>query len=215
MDNLTNTLSKCSLNDSLYEKYEKDKTKNWIKLIPFNKTINFNDYIRKDKFKLVANIILDNEIKTNGKKKRQTLILFEPAILLNEFDEMTTEWIYIFTINNMIVKIGGTRTGLRGRTDSYICGHHIKERGKSGDCSKTNGFIYNTFDFYAQLNYSIKMYAYKLPKTEIDINIFNIKVKVYAQTFHAYESTLINDYIKHYNNMPTLCDNSDPNYKNK
>ena len=58
--------------------------------------------------------------------------------------------IYIFTINNYIVKIGGTRNGLKDRTNSYLCGHYILERGKSGKCSITNAFIYNTFDFYLQ-----------------------------------------------------------------
>ena len=60
----------------------------------------------------------------------------------------------------MIVKIGGTRTGLKGRVSSYLCGHHIEERGKSGDCSKTNGFIYNTMEFYLNLGCKIKMYGY-------------------------------------------------------
>jgi hypothetical protein len=64
-------------------------------------------------------------------------------------------------INDYIVKIGGTRAGLRGRANSYLCGHHIKERSKSGDCSKTNGFIYNTFVHYLNKGFKIEMYAYK------------------------------------------------------
>ena len=31
---------------------------------------------------------------------------------------------------------------------SYLCGQHVLERGKSGDCSKTNAYIYNSFVFY-------------------------------------------------------------------
>jgi len=193
--------------NNIKELYEKEITKKWIKLIDKKSVIDYDDYNRKSMFIHVADVLLDNDIKNDGTKKRNTLISFKPIIQLKEFNNKTTEWIYIFTINNKIVKIGGTRTGLKGRVGSYLCGHHVKERGKSGDCSKTNGFIYNTFVFYLQLNYKIKMYAYKLPKAEIDINIFNIKQKILVQTFHIYENTFFNDYKKTYNNIPILCDN--------
>lgn len=113
----------------------------------------------------------------------------------------------------MIVKIGGTRTGLKGRAVSYLCGHHIEERGKSGDCSKTNGFIYNTFEFYLNLGCKIQMCGYELPKTEITIEIFRKETKITAQTYHAYESTFLEDYKKNYNEYPVLNDNCDPDYK--
>jgi hypothetical protein len=116
-------------------------------------------------------------------------------------------------INDRIVKIGGTRTGLKGRVASYLCGHHIEERGKSGDCSKTNGFIYNTFEFYLQLGCKIKMYGYELPKTQIAIEIFGQETIITAQTFHAYESRFLEDYKKNYNEYPILSDNCDPEYK--
>lgn len=191
-------------------------TKKWIKLISTDKTSSYSEYVRKNDFKLVANIELDNEIhtsgKNNGKKKRNTLIIFKPTIDKEEFNNKT-EWIYIFTINDRIVKIGGTRTGLKERAVSYLCGHHIAERGKSGDCSKTNGFIYNTFEFYLHLDCTIQMYAYQLPKTQFEIEIFGEKTMVTAQTYHAYESRYLEDYKKHYGYYPVLSDNCDPNYK--
>ena len=116
-------------------------------------------------------------------------------------------------INDRIVKIGGTRIGLKGRVASYMCGHHIKEREKSGDCSKTNGFIYNTFEFYLRLGCNIKMMGYKLPKTELTIDIFENSVTIVAQTYHAYETTFLEDYKKIYENYPLLNDNCDPDYK--
>jgi hypothetical protein len=217
-DILSNDISlDISKNVNINDIYEKDATNKWIKLIQINKTADFNTYPKKDNFKLVANIKLDNEIhnkgKNKGRKMRNTLILFEPTIELTEFNEDTSEWIYILTINNRIVKIGGTRTGLKGRVGSYLCGHHIKERGKSGDCSNTNAYIYNTFVFYAKLNCDIKMYGLKLPKTEVEIEILNKKVKVIAQTYHAYETIYMIDYQDKYKMVPVLCDNCDPKYK--
>jgi len=203
-------------NQDINEIYNLSPYKKWIKLISIDKTILFDDYNRKEYFRNIADITLDDEIITKGDKKgikkRNTMIKFIPKIKTEEFNRKT-EWIYLFIINGRIVKIGGTRTGIKGRLSSYLCGHHIEERGKSGDCSKTNGFIYNTIEFYLQQDCKIELYGYELPKTEITINIFDKEIKVVAQTFHAYESTFLEDYKKNYKNYPILCDNCDPNYK--
>ena len=196
--------------------YEKSPIKKWIKLINNNKTINFEEYNNKEYFVPIADIVLDNELYINGKKeglkKRNTLIQFIPKISTTIFNKKT-EWLYIFVINHKIVKIGGTRTGLKGRIGSYLCGHHIRERGKSGDCSKTNGFIYNTFNFYLQLDCKIEMYGYALPKAKIIIKALGIEKKVISQTYHIYESIFLEDYKKIYNEYPLLSDNCDPEYK--
>lgn len=201
---------------NITELHESSLIKNWIKLIPTDKSIPFEDYNRKDHFIPIADIVLDSELFTSGikqgTKKRNTLIQFVPTISTEAFNKKT-EWLYLFVINGMIVKIGGTRTGLKGRVASYLCGHHIEERGKSGDCSKTNGFIYNTFEFYLNLGCKIQMYGYELPKTEISIEIFGKETKITAQTYHAYESTFLEDYKKNYNEYPILSDNCDPDYK--
>jgi len=201
---------------NIAELYECSPIKKWIKLISNDKTIPFDEYIRKDHFIPIADIVLDNEIVTSGKKqgtkKRNTTIQFIPTISAEEFNKKT-EWLYLLVINGKIVKIGGTRTGIKGRISSYLCGHHIEERGKSGDCSKTNGFIYNTFEFYLQLGCRIQMFGYELPKTEINIDIFGKQTKISAQTYHAYESTFLEDYKKNYNEYPILSDNCDPDYK--
>jgi hypothetical protein len=192
--------------------------KKWIKLIPIKKTIPFEEYNRKEYFIPIADIVLDNELvtieKNQGQKKRNTLIQFIPKISNEEFNKKN-EWLYLLIMNGRIVKIGGTRTGLKGRVASYLSGHHIEERGKSGDCSKTNGFIYNTFEFYLQLGCKIEMYGYKLPETQITIEIFGKETKITAQTYHAYESTFLEDYKKIYNEYPILSDNCDPEYKCK
>jgi len=201
---------------NITEAYESSVIKKWIKLIPTDKTIPFDKYNRKDYFIPIADIVLDGELFTSGKKqgdkKRNTLIKFIPTVSIEEFNKKS-EWLYLLVINGMIVKIGVTRTGLKGRIASYLCGHHIEERGKSGDCSKTNGFIYNTFEFYLNLGCKIQMYGYELPKTEITIEIFGKETKITAQTYHAYESTFLEDYKKNYNNYPILSDNCEPDYK--
>lgn len=202
--------------ENIDDLYDNSPIKKWIKLISIDDCILFDDYNRKDYFIPIANIILDDELITFGKKegskKRKTLIQFIPKISNEDFTKKN-EWLYLLVINNRIVKIGGTRSGIKGRIQSYLCGHHIEERGKSGDCSKTNGFIYNTFEFYLNLGCKIEMYGYELPKTEIIINILDKETKIIAQTYHAYESTFLEDYKKNYNKYPLLSDNSDPDYR--
>ena len=39
--------------------------------------------------------------------------------------------------------------------------------------------------------------------------------KIVTQTYHAYESTFLEDYKKNYEEYPILCDNCDPDYKEK
>lgn len=195
--------------------------KNWIKKIDFNKAISFEKYNNKKDFIKVADIIADNDIcekdtkiKKKGEKQRNTLIKYVPTIDSSKFEQETLEWMYIFTIDRHIVKIGGTRTGLKSRFNSYLCGHQVKERGKNGSCSNTNAYIYNTFDFYINNGYNIEMYAYEIPSTKIKIPILGEEVEVLAQVYHAYESCYINNYKKIYLSYPPLNDNCDPNYKN-
>lgn len=191
--------------------YEISVFKPWIKLIPQEKTILFEEYNRKNYFVPIADIVTDGEIHRE-KKKRNTVVQFVPLISKEAFTAKE-EWLYILTICGRIVKVGGTRTGLQGRVGSYLCGHHIKERGKSGDCSKTNAFIYNTLDFYLSLGCNAKMYGYKLPQTTATIDLLGKATTITVQTYHAYESTMLEDYKKQYGDYPVLSDNCDPTYK--
>jgi len=208
--NITDEYVKISCN--IQKPIEDNPLKKWIKEIDIHKELSLYQFKQSDQFKLVANIELDQDITAKGSKKRNTVIKFNNVVSKEEW-EQEEEYIYIFTINGKIVKIGGTRTGLKSRCASYLCGHHIPERGKSGDCSKTNAYIYNTFEFYLQNGYKIQMYGFKLPSTEVKVRIIDEDVIVKAQTYHAYESIIMQKYKSQCGHIPVLCDNSDPNYK--
>lgn len=214
IENISEALGKLSIKNA----YEKCAYKKWVKKIKFKNMILYKNYTQKNEFTHIANVELDKDIwqegKKQGQKRRNTLIKFVPCVNKQIFSRKT-EWLYIFTINDYVVKIGGTRTGIRGRTESYLCGHHIVERGKSGDCSKTNGYIYNTFLFYLELGFNIKMYGYELPKSTITLDILGESIKVLAQTFHAYETIFLENFKKKHGFLPPLNDNYDPNYKSK
>ena len=183
-----------------------------IKIIPFAETIAISTYDNRHQFIRVATVLLDNDITPSGKKRRNTVIKFAPAIAQDAFKEKT-EWLYIFTINGQIVKIGGTRTGLAERAGSYLCGHHVAARKKSGKCSVTNAFIYNTFEFYLHLGFNIEMFGYKLPKKEVEITIFGKTTLAVVQTYNIYEAQYIEAHKTTYGFAPFMSKNADPAHR--
>ena len=213
--NVINNVNDISGLANINELYESSSIKKYIKIIPQDKTIVFETLPQKSHFSHIADIVLDTEIsnsgKSKGKKKRGTLIKLDN--FNKELIDKKKEWLYIIVVNNRIVKIGGTRSGIKDRFGSYLCGHHITERNKSGKASETNKYVYNTIYFYLGLDCDIKLYGYELPVEEITRNVFGKETKIRVQTYHSYESVLIDEFKKQNGFIPFLCDNSDPDYK--
>ena len=143
---------------------------------------------------------------------RQTVIQAVPI------DETTwnenREKIYTIVKQDKIVKIGGTRNGMKARFGSYLCGHHVSERGKSGKMSVTNAHLYHTIEKdLLDGDSTWEFYTWTLPVVENTINILGTEIKVVAQTYHVYESCCIKKYKDITGTIPLLCDNSDPQYK--
>ena len=167
----------------------------------YRKSMKFDDFSHSENFTHVADILIDRV------EKRQTLIEFSPVN--NDMWNDSGNWIYIFTINGHIVKIGGTKNGLRQRAASYLCGHHTR---KSNVCSITNGIIYNTFLSYLIDGATIKMYGMKCPIVSTTIIAFGETHTVEAQIFDVYESVLIRKYATEHGTPPILSSRSDPRY---
>lgn len=177
----------------------------WINIITFTNCIKFENYISKSKFVKICDVVLDNDLTKDNKKRRKTLIkLSEIENEINIKEE--NEWCYIITIDDYIVKIGGTRTGIKNRFNSYLCGHHSIENNKSGKASVTNKYIYNTLFYYLKNKSKIELYGYKLPEHKILIEDNLEKI----QTFHIYESKLLKNFKEKYNNFPPLSFNKYP-----
>lgn len=176
----------------------------WTKDLNLDKQLRLEEFPLAASFKHVANVIA-----TPSGAKRQTVITFDPVIARGEWSEVN-EIVYIFTVDDRIVKIGGSFTSLSGRCGSYLCGHHIPQRGKSGDCSKTNGFIYQTFDHYIRAGHTIKMHAFKIPPVKVTVDIWGMTTEVVAQVYPKYETAAMESYKKIMGTYPVLCDNCDP-----
>lgn len=178
-------------------------TKSWIRKMPIESGVNIGDYSYKQLFPLVA--------QGYGHKKSGHLV-FRPVVPPTLFRE-SREWIYLITIKDCIVKIGGTRVGLHGRITSYLSGRSVHNG--STTVSTTNACVYNTLDYYFQNGYPIGLYAYALPIIDLKpVDILDCQdVTIRAQTYQAYETIFLEDYKKKYGEIPYLNKNWDPIYR--
>lgn len=148
-----------------------------------------------------GDIVLDNS------KTRQTTIMVKPC---TELWNKRGEHIYLFVYNNKIAKIGGTRTSMKERFGSYLCGHHVPERGKSGKMSVTNAHIYHTIEETLLKNHKWELWACWLPVKIVTETVMEETVEYQAQRYHKIESFIIKSYKKITGHYPILSDNCDP-----
>ena len=187
---------------------------NWSKKINTEKHLIIDEFniLTNENFIKRANIILDNN------ENRQTTI---QAIPID--DEYTTwcsdekEAIYIFVRNGVIMKIGGTRSSMKERFGSYLCGHHVPERNKSGKMSVTNAYLYHTIekDLLENEDVSWEIYTINIQPEYVTRNFMEETLLIKSQLYHGYESCSIKQYKELSGMNPQFSINSDPDYQKK
>lgn len=184
----------------------KNAREKWSKKIDPTGLLSMSDYNKQcnNVFIKAAEIILDDS-------KRQTVIQVTPTN--TEWNE-NKEKIYTIVKDDKVIKIGGTRNGMKSRFSSYLCGHHVIERGKSGKMSVTNAHLYHSIEKdLLDTESKWEFYTWELPITSLQVTILGKDTNIAAQTYHAYESRCIEKYKLITGRIPILCDNSDPDYK--
>ena len=179
----------------------------WAKTLHIETSMSMNEFnlLCDNVFEKAADIKLDEG-------KRQTVIEADPVNKKDWNDGR--EKVYTIVRNGIIVKIGGTRNGMKNRFGSYLCGHHVGERGKSGKMSVTNAHLYHTIEKdLLETDNAWEFYSWTLPEIKHTIIILGIETTVVSQTYHAYESCCIGKYKSLTGTIPILCDNCDPAYK--
>ena len=152
-----------------------------------------------------ADIILDDSTK------RSTVITCDPTNA--ETWKENAEQIYVIVKDGFVMKIGGTRTGMKSRWSSYICGHHVTERGKSGKMSVTNAHLYHTIESGLLTGDKWEFYIWTIPTVTVSVDILGKMCEIKAQTYHAYESRSMSLFKTLSGGMsPTLSENCDPGY---
>lgn len=183
--------------------------------IPVCKQISIDDFNKEcgDVFIKYGSIVLDPS------SKRQTTIRVE-ADNISKWDK-EKETIYVITRDDIIMKIGGTRTGMKARFGSYCCGFCVPQRQKKngesfpGKMSVTNAYLYHTIEYDLLENDSKwEFYCWELPVTKTTVSILGTSVEIICQTFHAYETVSINKFkMITGGSIPILCSNCDPSYR--
>jgi len=189
--------------------------KNWKKtLIKEECTVTAFNQQCGNTFIHIADIVLDDN------EKRQTTLKVD--VKDKKVWKAADEHIYLFVRGDKIMKIGGTRTGMKARWGSYLCGHCVPERKKRngenfpGKMSVTNAHLYHTIEDDLLNGGSWSFWSWKLPTITVSVNILGVQTNVIAQTYHAYESRCMELFRKITGHIPNLCDNADPSYrKNK
>tara|TARA_Y100000389_G_scaffold48935_1_gene44501 strand:- start:3338 stop:4123 length:786 start_codon:yes stop_codon:yes gene_type:complete len=163
-----------------------------------------------------ATLCLDDDRKPNGEKKRNTVIKAVPD---HQDWNTNCEIIYAIVCDGKIMKLGGTRTGMKERWGSYKCGHCVPERNKKdgspypGKMSVTNAFLYHTIEDGLLRGEDWKFYIWRLPIVHITVDILGTPTTIIAQTYHAYESKIMQKFSQIAGDIPLLCNNADPNYR--
>jgi len=167
-------------------------------------TIQFETFVESKYFTKVCDVVEDVET-------RKTKIRFDPVISKDEWKKHS-EWIYVITCDNLVVKIGGTRTGLLGRTQSYLCGR--PEFRKKGTCSTTNYVLYTSLLALVEKGHKVEMYAKKLKPYVINVSEFEQEVvDVPVQIYHVFETKMMESFKKQFGNYPVLSANCDKRFK--
>lgn len=159
------------------------------------------EYEHRGRFRAVADVVLETRPRV------QTCVRFVPCV---EDWKARAEWVYLLVFGGRVVKIGGTSNGLHERAQSYLCGHHVVERGKSGKCSVTNAVVYHTLEAALRAGQGVRVYGWRLPEVTHTTDVLGREVRIRCQTFHAYEGALIDAYRAAHGAPPPLCVNSSP-----
>ena len=185
----------------------------WAKSVETSHTVSalaFNEACQGS-FVKYATIELDESARRN------TTIIANPVELAAWKEK--SERIYLLVRDGLVMKIGGTRTGMKDRWGSYLCGHCVQQRNKKdgtpfpGKMSVTNAHLYHTIErdiLSTSANWEI--WCWKLPVTIVTVDILGEPTNIVAQTFHAYETKCIKRFKDITGRIPLLCDNSDPTY---
>lgn len=188
----------------------------WKKpLLPESITIDVYNQHCGGNFQYCGDIVLDED------ESRQTTlrVIFPPE---NDARwKRETEHIYAIVCDGKIMKLGGTRTGMKKRWDSYKCGHCVPQRLQKrtgtpfpGKMSVTNAHLYHTIENGLLKGEKWMFWSWELPAHNLSVEMPNGEsIIVATQTYHAYESWSMTQFKNIAGHIPQLCNNSDPNYR--
>ena len=169
--------------------------------LPPENIFPIDEYARKDDFVELGQFYLKSGLYHQSKIQYQ--------LTNREYNDnylrKNSHWIYMLTVNDQIVKIGGTKNELAERLQGYQCSI-------SSCVSGTNRIIHNTFYFYLLLGCTIKFYGKQIDTPKYLIDIIGYQVLFKPQTYHIYEAIYIGDFENQFGNRPILSQLADSKF---
>lgn len=150
----------------------------------FVNQINFDDFEYKDKFNYLCDLIPIRRL--------------EKLVIKNADDNLIKRagLVYLFILNNKLLKVGSATTSFLERVSSYNCGK--KAYRKNGTCSTTNYFVLQNL---LNINKPIKVYYY-FPD-QISMNVWGTTKNI-SLPAKEFEKKILTE-LKENNNLPILC----------
>jgi len=162
-----------------------NRTDRIIEKDEINSQPNFDDFKYKYMFSFLCDVIPDRKNERLLIKNEDARKVARPGVL------------YVFVVDNKLIKVGSSTTSFRERVQSYNCGKE-KYRRKHGTCSTTNYLALQTF---LRWNQPVKVYAF-FPK-EIEIYVLGEKQKI-ATPAKNFEKKILTE-LKEEGKLPILC----------
>lgn len=147
--------------------------------------IDYGNFEHKDKFSFLCDLVPD--------RKKERLVIENADI--NKINKIGV--LYVFVLNNKLLKVGSSTTSFKDRVQSYNCGKE-KYRRKHGTCSTTNYFVLQTI---LRWNKSIKVYAF-FPE-EIEMDIWG-KKEMISSPAKRFEKIILTE-LKNHGKLPIFC----------
>ena len=146
--------------------------------------MDFDSFEDKDKFSFLCDLVAE--------KKRERLVIQNANPDLIEKRGV----LYIFVLDNKLVKIGSTTTSFWDRVQSYNCGK--KAYRTRGTCSTTNFFVLQSL---LNINKIVKVYGFFPGEIELDVFGERERISLPAKRFEKKLLTLL----KKKGTLPIMC----------
>jgi len=178
-------------------------TKQWImQEYDMDKSAKLSTFDWSENFCLMANIDLN--------KKKPCGYDFRYVSQKSEQKDKSSGWVYLITINDKIVKIGGTKTSLKARFGSYSAG--TRKNRKSGTCSTTNYIVSECFRkvFEQSKDNKIMIYGAPIDTPKVSIQVLGSQVclsEMKIDLYTEFETRYIQEYIEQFKSSPILSFN--------
>jgi len=126
--------------------------------------------------------------------------------LVTGFNNRTSGWAYLVSIDEKVVKIGQSDATLSSRFSSYQAG--TRKNREKGTCSVTNWYCSEVWRKALEQGKSIEVYVFSVPTTVTEVEVLGKVKQVRNKHAYIFEHELLNEYKNLTGGYPVLSNNT-------